>query len=135
MRAAAIAVGVVLVLGLAACGGGGSASTTTGVTGTTAGGDIAAGREIFVSTGCGSCHTLQEAGADGTVGPNLDEDLVLDAEAAGAPLAEYVRTSIVDPDAWVMPRYSGGVMPTTYASQLSDTQLDDLVAFIVQSAQ
>jgi mono/diheme cytochrome c family protein len=90
---------------------------------------------VFISTGCGSCHTLQEAGTDGAVGPNLDESLVLDAEAAGAQLADYVRTSIVDPDSVVMPQFSGGVMPTTYESQLSDEQLDDLVAFLVGAAR
>ncbi len=139
-RLAGIALALVLGLGLAACGGssssgGDSGPTTIGITGTTATGDAEAGREVFISTGCGSCHTLQEAGTDGVVGPNLDESLVLDAEAAGAQLADYVRTSIVDPDSVVMPQFSGGVMPTTYESQLSDEQLDDLVAFLVGVAQ
>ena len=35
-------------------------------------GDAAAGEAIFVAN-CGSCHTLEEAGTSGTVGPNLDE--------------------------------------------------------------
>jgi cbb3-type cytochrome c oxidase subunit III len=39
------------------------------------GGRIAAtsGKEIFAQAGCGSCHTLRDAGSTGTVGPNLDE--------------------------------------------------------------
>ena len=28
---------------------------------------------MFASAGCGGCHTLADAGATGTVGPNLDE--------------------------------------------------------------
>jgi mono/diheme cytochrome c family protein len=45
------------------------------------------GREIFGER-CGSCHTLAAAGADGKVGPNLDqlkppEALVLDAVERG----------------------------------------------------
>ena len=36
-------------------------------------GDTAAGKQVFASAGCGSCHTLQDAGATGNVGPNLDE--------------------------------------------------------------
>ncbi len=36
-------------------------------------GDAAAGKELFASNGCGSCHTLSAAGASGTVGPNLDQ--------------------------------------------------------------
>ena len=47
-------------------------------------GDPAAGKEVFASAGCGSCHTLADAGATGNVGPNLDESsstspLVVDA--------------------------------------------------------
>jgi cbb3-type cytochrome c oxidase subunit III len=40
-----------------------------------AGGKISAtdGKTIFVQAGCGSCHTLKDAGSTGTVGPNLDE--------------------------------------------------------------
>jgi cbb3-type cytochrome c oxidase subunit III len=39
------------------------------------GGRVAAtsGKEIFGQAGCGSCHTLSDAGSNGTVGPNLDE--------------------------------------------------------------
>ena len=38
-----------------------------------AGGDETDGKAIFASAGCGGCHTLADAGSDGTVGPNLDE--------------------------------------------------------------
>jgi mono/diheme cytochrome c family protein len=38
------------------------------------------GRELFVAN-CGSCHTLDAAGTDGQVGPNLDEAQVDAAEA------------------------------------------------------
>ncbi len=31
------------------------------------------GRQVFGSAGCGSCHTLADAGAGGQVGPNLDQ--------------------------------------------------------------
>jgi cytochrome c6 len=31
------------------------------------------GKTIFQTAGCASCHTLKDAGASGTVGPNLDE--------------------------------------------------------------
>jgi len=35
-------------------------------------GDAAAGKVVFTSN-CGACHTLSDAGATGTAGPNLDE--------------------------------------------------------------
>jgi cbb3-type cytochrome c oxidase subunit III len=36
-------------------------------------GEAADGEAIFAEAGCGGCHTLDAAGASGTVGPNLDE--------------------------------------------------------------
>jgi mono/diheme cytochrome c family protein len=36
-------------------------------------GDATAGKQVFESAGCVACHTLKEANATGTVGPNLDE--------------------------------------------------------------
>ena len=38
-----------------------------------ASGDPAAGKAVFLSAGCTSCHTLKDAGSTGTVGPNLDQ--------------------------------------------------------------
>jgi mono/diheme cytochrome c family protein len=79
---ARIAVGLVaLALAGAACGGsdeGGGTSTPApaDTSGGGGGGDTAAGKDIFTSTAdppCAGCHTLSDAGATGTVGPNLDE--------------------------------------------------------------
>jgi cytochrome c6 len=36
-------------------------------------GDPTAGKKIFLSAGCTSCHTLADAKSTGTVGPNLDQ--------------------------------------------------------------
>ena len=38
------------------------------------------GRELFVEN-CGTCHTLDAAGTQGSIGPNLDEAQVDEAEA------------------------------------------------------
>ena len=51
-------------------------------------GDAAAGKQVFATAGCKSCHTLKDAGATGTVGPNLDQkkpplDLVVDRVTNG----------------------------------------------------
>ena len=93
--------------------------------------DPAAGKPVFTSQGCGSCHTYAPAGSSGTVGPKLD-NLAADAQKAGQPLANYARTSITDPNGYVAPGFPKGVMPSTYAS-LSDQQIADLVAFLTQS--
>jgi cytochrome c6 len=44
--------------------------------GTAAGGGAGGGtdgKSIFAENGCGSCHTLADAGTSGTIGPNLDQ--------------------------------------------------------------
>ena len=94
-------------------------------------GDPAAGKEIFMTTAqppCASCHTLQEANATGTVGPNLDE--VLKGKDAA-----FIHESIVNPDAEIATGYSAGIMPGVYGDQLNDQQLADLVAFLGQATK
>jgi mono/diheme cytochrome c family protein len=77
-------------------------------------GDAAAGKEIFASAGCADCHTLADAGASGAVGPNLDEtrpppELVVDRVTNGA-----------------------GAMPS-FSGQLSEQQIQDVAAYVVQA--
>ena len=102
-------------------GGGEStpAETTTGDGGGGGGGggggagNAEAGREIFVAN-CGTCHTLQEAGTSGTVGPDLDQ-VTLDHEA----VVEQVTNG-------------GDVMPA-FQGTLSEQQIQDVAAFVVAS--
>jgi cytochrome c oxidase subunit 2 len=92
-----------------------------------------AGATVFAAQGCGSCHTLSAAKSTGTTGPDLD-NLPADAKKAGKPLEDYIRESIVDPNKYVVPGFSSGVMPQTYA-QLPKDQLDALVQYLVSSTQ
>ena len=106
--------------------------TGGGSTGGTAG-NADNGKALFTgAAGCGSCHTLAAAGTTGTVGPNLDS-LAGDAQKAGEPLDAFIKSSIVDPGAYVPSGYSDGVMPTTFGTSLSASDIDDLVAFISAS--
>jgi cytochrome c553 len=50
-----------------------STETTSTEGGGEGSGDPAAGKTVFATAGCESCHTLADAGSTGTVGPNLDE--------------------------------------------------------------
>jgi cytochrome c551/c552 len=95
-------------------------------------GNAAAGKPLFASNGCNSCHTYAPAGSHGTVGPDLDK-LAADAQKANqGTLEEYTHTSIVDPNAYVVPGFPKGVMPAF--TSLSDEQLADLVAFLTQKS-
>jgi mono/diheme cytochrome c family protein len=86
-------------------------------------GSPAAGKAVFAAQGCGNCHTFAPAGSTGTVGPNL-------GEALKGKSPEFIRESIVNPNAEVASGYPAGVMPQTYKDQLTPKQLDDLVAFL-----
>ena len=95
-------------------------------------GNPAAGKLVFQQSGCGGCHTFKAANATGNVGPDLDK-LAADAKTAGQPLTLYTHTSIVDPNAYIVPGFPKGVMPDTYGTSLSPTQLADLIAFLTKS--
>jgi mono/diheme cytochrome c family protein len=103
----------------AAVEGGGTGTTTGGTTtetgGTTtepsAAGDAAAGKQVFESAGCASCHTLADAGATGAVGPNLDE---------AKPPASLVVDRVT---------HGKGAMPS-FEGQFSETQIQDVAAYV-----
>jgi cytochrome c551/c552 len=97
-------------------------------------GDAAAGKTVFAANGCGGCHTYAPAGSSAKIGPDLDH-LAADAKTANrGSLDAYVHESIVDPNAYIVPTYSGGLMPQDFGTKLTKTQLADLVAFLTQSS-
>jgi cytochrome c2 len=91
------------------------ATTTSTSTTTTPGaepGDAAAGKAIFTgAAGCKSCHTLKDAGATGTVGPNLDE-------------AKPPYSLVID-----RVTHGKGVMPS-FADQLSQTDIENVAKYV-----
>jgi mono/diheme cytochrome c family protein len=106
---------------------GGPAKTTPAPAPT---GNPANGKTLFAAQGCAACHTFTPAGSKATIGPDLDK-LAADAQKASrGPLPAYVKESIVDPNAYVVPRFPKGVMPQDFGMKLSPSQLNDLVAFL-----
>ena len=91
-------------------------------------GGASEGKQIFVNSGCGSCHTLAVAGGTGQVGPDLDKVL-----PGLSP--EFIRKSIVDPNADVTEGYQPNVMPGNFGDQLSGEQLDALVTYLVDATK
>ncbi|MFL5909875.1 MAG: c-type cytochrome [Gaiellaceae bacterium] len=89
------------------------------------------GKAIFVSAGCGACHTFKPAGTSAKVGPDLDTAPAADAKTANMSLTDFVRESIVNPDAFVAHGFPKGVMPVTFGQTLSKSKIDALVSFIV----
>jgi cytochrome c oxidase subunit 2 len=91
-----------------------------------------AGAAIFKNNGCGACHTFTAAGATGKVGPDLNK-LPIEAQQARQPLSAFVRTSIIDPNAYIQAGYPKNVMPQTFGKALSKQQLDSLVTYLITS--
>ncbi|HEV8686404.1 MAG TPA: cytochrome c [Gaiellaceae bacterium] len=120
MKRLALFASLILALGAVGCGGGGDTTATPetveGTLPTTeasgAGqGDPAAGKQVFQTAGCGSCHTLKDAGTTGQIGPNLDDakpshDLVVERVTKGK-----------------------GAMPT-FKDKLTDKQIQDVAAYV-----
>lgn len=94
----------------------------------------ASGKAIFAANGCSSCHTLTAAGASGKIGPDLDK-LPAEAKRANQPLASFIHTSIVDPNAYVEPGFPKGVMPQNFGQVIKKADLDTLVQYLIQSSK
>jgi len=85
------------------------------------------GAQVFANNGCGGCHTFAAAEAGGMVGPNLDEELPGETEAA-------VKEMITDPNAEIVPGYPPNVMPQNYEQTLSPKEIEDLVKYLLENA-
>lgn len=86
------------------------------------------GAQVFASSGCGSCHTFKAANSTGAVGPDLNEYLAPDDDAAG------VEEMIVKPNAEIAEGFSANVMPQNYGQTLSEEELKELVQFLVANS-
>ena len=110
-------------------GAGGAAATGGGGGGGEAGGDTAAaGKAVFDSQGCAGCHTLADAGATGTTGPDLDE--VLEGMSA-----EDIRESIVDPNAEIEEGFAPNIMPGNFGQTIPKDRLDALVDYLEEQSR
>jgi mono/diheme cytochrome c family protein len=105
-------------------------------------GDPERGKEVFLTAGCGTCHTFTAAGTTKTIGPSLDLVVETYDEA-------FVKKSIEDPAAFIEkvgpePGSIGGDQPyhatmpsfgadaDTPDQQLDQQELADVVAFLTE---
>jgi sulfite dehydrogenase len=87
--------------------------TTTSQSSSGAGGgaQVAQGKQVFASAGCGSCHTLKDAGTHGTIGPNLDQ-----LKPAKARVALQVT--------------NGGAIMPSFKNRLTKAQIEAVAAYV-----
>ena len=74
------------------------------------------GAKVFASAGCGSCHTLEAAGAKGQVGPNLDE-----LKPDESTVAHQVRVG-------------GNGMPS-FRKRLASGQIEEVASFVAEASR
>jgi len=85
------------------------------------------GAQVFANNGCGGCHTFAAAESGGVTGPNLDEELPGESQAA-------VETMITDPNSEIVKGYPPNVMPQNYEQTLSSKEIEDLVEYLLENA-
>ena len=101
-------------------------------------GNPEAGKELFSQTligtnpGCATCHSLE---ADVVlVGPSM-AGFAHEAEAEGEELGmsaeEFIRQSILEPNAVVPEGFPENTMPANWGETLTAEQLDDIVAYLM----
>lgn len=95
-----------------------------------------AGREIFFESslgqnaGCHVCHSVEPNTV--VVGPSLAGVATrAKTRVPGLTDEEYLRQSIVDPDAFVVEDFRPGLMLQDFAETLTEREIDDLVAYLM----
>ncbi len=123
---------------LASCGGAAQTSPEPPVDTSAypAQGEPEAGRVIWergiigANPGCTTCHSL-DAGVT-MVGPSLAGIATTAAERVdGMGAEEYIRQSMLEPDAYVVEGFVTGTMPGGWEQSLSEQDMNNLVAFLM----
>jgi nitric oxide reductase subunit C len=105
-------------------------------------GDAKAGEQLFrqgtaTAPACITCHSLEPDVA--LVGPSLAgvashaAEIIRLADYTGqaTTVEAYLRESIIQPDAYVSHGFAPGLMYQAYGQELSEQQVNDLVAFML----
>ena len=111
---------VVVLSAVASCGGNDGGDP---------GGELFASAVLGGQAGCVTCHSLEPDCV--VVGPSLAG--VGERAASRVPgqtASEYLRTSIVMPDSYVVQGFDPGRMPSNWADVLTEAEIDALVEYL-----
>lgn len=89
----------------------------------------ASGASLFRSKGCIACHNGPDATSTTGIGPDLRQlSATAEQRQPGVSAEDYIRTSIVAPQAFIAPGYGNTEMPTL---EISPDELDALVTYLI----
>lgn len=99
-------------------------------------GDSARGKAMYETgllgsdvVACVACHALEGAKMSG---PNLGGIAVMAQTRVPGQSAEvYLFNAIVNPDDYLVPGYSKGIMPATYGKSLSPQNIRDVIDYLL----
>ena len=77
--------------------------------------------EVLVKYTCGMCHKVMDQA--GGLGPDL-------TKIGATKSKDYIRQSIIDPEAVIAKGFTGGMMPPTYGEQMKAKELEMLVNYL-----
>lgn len=133
MRKLILAIALITVgaLLLSACGGGG---------GTAGPGDVARGKTLYnrstlgtkSAEGCVSCHKYDEKEGIAEKAPYTKETAKRSAtRVPGMSAEEYIKESILKPDAYIVEGFNKGDMYAKWTTELSAQEINDLIAYLL----
>lgn len=127
----AIALITVVALLLSACGGGGGAAGP---------GDAARGKTLYnrstlgtkSAEGCVACHKYDEKEGKAEKAPYTKETAKRAASRVpGMNAEEYIKESILKPDAYIVEGFNKGDMYAKWTTELSAQEINDLIAYLL----
>jgi cytochrome c peroxidase len=121
-----------MLLILAACGGPASEAPDAPDSDSSA----ALGAQLFAEStlggqaGCATCHSLSPETV--IVGPTMAQIGQAAAQRVpGMTAEEYLRQSIIDPNAYVVDGFTPNIMPRQYGEKLTTEEIDNLVDYML----
>jgi nitric oxide reductase subunit C len=107
-----------------ACGGGGESAS-----GAVDGEELFRASVLADQAGCITCHSLTPDRV--LVGPSMAGiGTRAGSRVGGVSAREYLRESIVDPDAYVVDGFQPGRMPSNWDEALSGREIDAIVEYL-----
>lgn len=99
-------------------------------------GDAASGEALFnqlyteVGFACATCHNVDSE--ERLIGPGLLNVKTHGAgHVEGLGVVEYLRQSIVEPNAYIVPDYPENLMPQTYSELFTEQEINDILAYLL----